>query len=224
MLIRFGLGGQLSGSAGGLTASHNRYGQYVRNRSIPVNPNSTRQQDVRAAFAAATIAWRSLSQGERDAWIAYADQTPILNRFGETVVPTGQAMFVSTNTFLLGIGQPIKDVAPTSPGRSTLGDVASITLTEGGVLELITVGATALGPAIGQIGPPVSAGVNFFAGPYTLYGTATLTATGGSISEPDATRYGVPTEGQRRPVRIMGSDAAGRLSNAIEQIVTVAGL
>ena len=33
--------GPLSGSFGGLTASHNRGGQYLRQRSTPTNPNST---------------------------------------------------------------------------------------------------------------------------------------------------------------------------------------
>lgn len=221
MLIRFGLGGQLSGSAGGLTAAHNRYGQYVRNRSVPVNPNSTRQQEVRNAFATATLAWRDLDDNERQLWRAYADQTPILNKLGETVIPTGQAMYVSTNTFRLGLGQTILDAAPSTPGRSSLGNITSVVITEGAEIVLTTVGATALGPAICQIGPALSPGKNFFAGPYSLYATVTLTATGGTFAEPAQVPYGNTVDGQRRPVRILGSDAEGRLSDAYQEIVTV---
>lgn len=221
MLIRFGLGGQLSGSAGGLTAAHNRYGQYVRNRSIPVNPNSTRQQAVRAAFSAATLAWRNLTQAQRDAWTAYAQETPILNRLGETVIPTGQAMFVRTNTFRLGLTATILDTAPATPGLSTLGATPSLLVSDGGEILFAATGGTALGPAIAQIGPALSPGRTFFRGPYTFSATTTLTATGGTFTAPASTRYGLPATGERRPIRIAGSDAAGRLSDTFEAIATV---
>ena len=42
-------GQQRSGSIGGATWSHNSSGAYIRARSIPVNPNTDRQNAVRVA-------------------------------------------------------------------------------------------------------------------------------------------------------------------------------
>jgi hypothetical protein len=130
-------------------------------------------------------------------------------------------MYVSTNAFRIGVGATQLSAAPTSPGRSTLGAITSITINEESDIALVTVGGDAIGPAICQIGPPVSAGRTFFKGPYSFYETTALIATGGSFGAPLVEPFGPTTAGQRRPVRIKGSDATGRLSNAVEQIVTV---
>ena len=43
--------GSMSGKVGGLVASHNRYGAYLRNHVIPVNRNTERQDQVRSIFS-----------------------------------------------------------------------------------------------------------------------------------------------------------------------------
>ena len=218
MLIRSGMGMQLSGSVGGVVASRNAGGAYLRNRTVPVNPNSLRQQQARLAFAAATIAWRTLTSAERGAWDAYAIETPLLNRLGESITVSGSAHYVRTNAFLLGLGLPRIDVAPASPGLSTLGSVTSLDFVTGGAgFAFVTVGNTALGTAIFQFGPPVSAGVSFFKGPFSRITSNVLSATG-TANTPDSPagfRYGTPLLGERRFARIAGIDAAGRLSNSI---------
>lgn len=224
MLIRFGLGGQLSGSAGGLTAAHNRYGQYVRNRSVPVNPNSLLQQNSRMAFTAASLSWgQALSASQREAWNAYAAETPVLNRLGETVIPTGQAMYMRTNAFRIQLGLTAQLVAPATPGLASLGDITSVTATEADSIALVTVGGTAIGTAICQVGPPLGPGRKFFKGPYTFYNSGVLSATGGSFDD-QPTVYGEIFDGQRRPIRIRGQDAEGKLTAPFETIVTVTAL
>jgi hypothetical protein len=51
-----------SGSIEGRTAGRNRFGQYERTRSIPVNPRSAAQGVVRARMSANSAAWRSLTR------------------------------------------------------------------------------------------------------------------------------------------------------------------
>ena len=218
MLIRSGMGMQLSGSVGGVVASRNAGGAYLRNRTVPVNPNSVRQQTARLAFAAATIAWRGLTAAQRGAWDAYAIETPLLNRLGESITVSGSSHYVRTNAFLLGLSEARIDAAPASPGLSTLGSVTSLEFeTGGGGFEFVTVGNTALGVAIFQFGPPVSAGVSFFKGPFSRIASVALTATGAANTpnQPAGFRYGTPLLGERRFARIAGIDEQGRLSNSI---------
>jgi len=116
LLIRMGMGGQLSGSVGGVVASRNAGGAYLRNRTVPVNPNSLRQQQSRLGFAASAIAWRALTAAQRAGWDSYAVATPVLNRLGENITISGLAMYVRTNAFRENtvLGQ-LPD-APPSPG------------------------------------------------------------------------------------------------------------
>jgi len=58
---------QYSGSLGNLTYSHNLGGQYIRARSIPVNPNTERQGQVRSFLANWASNWTNLLiQVQRD--------------------------------------------------------------------------------------------------------------------------------------------------------------
>jgi len=63
-----GIFGPVSGSVGGVTASRNKFGGYLKTKPNPVNPNSERQQSVRNTFAALAEQWsNSLTQDDRDA-------------------------------------------------------------------------------------------------------------------------------------------------------------
>ena len=121
MLIRTGFGGQLSGSVGGVVASHNKGGAYLRNRTVPTNPNSARQLTARMALASASQAWAVLTQVQRDGWNAYAAATPLVNRLGESITVSGFNMYIRTNSFLASSGESAIDDAPLTPGQSSLG-------------------------------------------------------------------------------------------------------
>lgn len=225
MLIRFGLGGQMSGSVGGVTAGHNKGGQYLRNRSIPTNPNTARQQLVRSCLAECSQSWKLLTAAQRGRWEQYATATPLVNRLGESVTVSGFNMYVRTNTFLKSIRPVTAPVteAPTSPGQSILPPLATqspVYLRTNGDFEAPLAAEQFLRYIGIFIGPSVSDGVSSFKGPYTF---AALSA------EPDAppaaqlpaTRYGNYVEGENRPFRIAGIDQEGRLSNTITGIVRV---
>ena len=223
MLIRMGMGGQLSGSVGGVVAARNAGGMYLRNRTVPVNPNSVRQQAARAAFASVAIGWRSLTAPQRSGWDSYAVQTPVLNRLGESITISGLAHYVRTNAFRLNAGEAVLSTAPLIPGLSSLGEVASVSLSVADGVGFITVDATATGPAIAQIGPPVSQGVSFFKGPFSLGARATMNDVGfltAAVTVPGF-RWGPIGLFQRRFVRIASSDPQGRLSNSVILVATV---
>jgi hypothetical protein len=225
MLIRTGFGGQLSGSVGGVVASHNKGGQYLRNRSIPTNPNSGQQQRARNDFASASIGWRALTTLQRSAWESYAAQTPVLNRLGESITISGFNMYVRTNSFRLQCGATVLAAAPISPGASSLGNIASSAISAASGISFVTASANALGPVFVSMGPALSPGVLAFSGPYSGYYADTTMLATGFVDQTDSLsplRYGVPLQGERRPIRVAGSDTDGRLSNIYEAIVTVA--
>ena len=104
--------GQLSGSGGSVTASHNRYGTYLRNRVIPVNPNSINQQGVRAVFGGLSQRWRTLTQSQRDAWSNLSPQVPRVNSLGQQYVLSGNALYIGVNGLADAVGDATSDSAP----------------------------------------------------------------------------------------------------------------
>jgi len=106
-------GQQRSGSIGGTVWSHNRSGVYIRNRSIPVNPNTDRQSAVRNAVRSLAILWETvLTQNQRDAWDVYAANVSWQNKLGVTISLTGLNHYIRSNTELVTLGFGRIDDAP----------------------------------------------------------------------------------------------------------------
>jgi len=102
-----------SGSIGGTTYGHNKGGMYMRGRGTPYNPNSTRQQATRNAFARHAACWtEALTQAERDAWNAYAQTHTVKGPFGEDVYINGISWYIMFNSRLSDAGLPPKKVPP----------------------------------------------------------------------------------------------------------------
>lgn len=98
-LILFGGGvSELRGSIGGTTFSRNSSGAYARNRTKPVNPNTTKQSNMRALFATIAQSWRTLTNSQRITWNSLAPTFPRVNRLGQTVPLTGFQLFQKCNT------------------------------------------------------------------------------------------------------------------------------
>ena len=88
-----------SGSIAGTTYSHNRAGQYTRNRRSPVQPVGTgRRGVIRAAFGAASSAWGALTPIVQANWTAYANGHPYTDSLGQSIKLTGHQMYVAVNT------------------------------------------------------------------------------------------------------------------------------
>jgi len=114
-LIKFGGGiTQMSGSIAGNTFARNRYGNYVRSRTKPVNPNSTAQGLARSAVGLLAQAWRTdLSVAQRSAWKTYADAVAMKNKLGETTYMSGFNHFVRSNAYLAYTGVALVEAGPT---------------------------------------------------------------------------------------------------------------
>ena len=122
-----------SGSVGGMVYSRNRYGAYIRNRAIPVNPQTTFQQGSRAILGNLSTAFSGLTTAQRLAWASWASQNPIIDTLGQSQVLAPNAAFIALNGRLLTAGlasvtTPPITVAPdaltllTSEGDIGLGD------------------------------------------------------------------------------------------------------
>lgn len=94
-LFLSGVEGEIRGSAGGTTYARNRFGQYFRQRSVPVNPKTSRQNAIRGHMTAASTSWRdTLTDTQRAQWDLYAENTPWLNKLGQSVSLTGQMFYI----------------------------------------------------------------------------------------------------------------------------------
>ncbi len=98
-LVQFGGGiTKMSGSIAGNTFARNRYGNYVRARTKPINPNTADQVAVRSAIALLTEVWNeTCSAAQRAAWKAYADAITMKNALGESIKLSGFNHFIRSN-------------------------------------------------------------------------------------------------------------------------------
>lgn len=113
-LVRFPEGQQRSGSTGGAVFSHNRFGAYIRARSVPVNPATDRQTAVRTALRNLAIYWHTvLTQAQRDAWDLYASNVAWLNAFGDECRLLGINHYIRSNSAIAQGGGDRVDDAPT---------------------------------------------------------------------------------------------------------------
>lgn len=99
-LVKYGGGiTQMSGSIAGNVYARNRFGNYVRARTKPVNPKSTGQMFVRNVLADLSHRWRNtLTTPQRAAWTLYANSVAMKNRLGESVYLTGFNHYIRSNT------------------------------------------------------------------------------------------------------------------------------
>jgi len=114
-LVKFGGGiTQMSGSIAGNTFARNRYGNYVRARTKPVNPNTAAQGAIRSAVSWCTERWRNTLSGiQRVAWGNYADAVAMKNKLGESTFLSGFNQFVRSNVEAKRQGLTPYDDGPT---------------------------------------------------------------------------------------------------------------
>lgn len=175
-LVKFGTGiVQMSGSIAGVVHARNRFGNYTRPRTKPVNPRSQRQMGIRTIMMFLAEQWRESPMDDdiRTAWGTYASSFNWTNRLGEQVTLTGYNAFIQCNASRITGGLALLTAAPTTlglpPGDPTflIGDVSAGAQTficafddgfdwcteEGGALLIYQ-------------GMPQSASHNFFNGPW----------------------------------------------------------
>lgn len=218
-LIKYG-GGivQMSGSIAGNTYARNRYGNYARARTKPINPNTDSQVKARSIFDQLTEIWSDgLSVAQRASWGVYADNEAMKNKLGETIHLSGYNHFIRSNAAryqyhpaCLVINAPTDFTLPAKDNTLVI-DVDAAP-------QLITVTfnntrawcAETLGLLLMYQGLPQNGQRNFFAGPWHylkgFHGSPAPTSPWGT--DP----YYAVAEGQKCWLRCRISRADGRLS------------
>lgn len=164
---------QASGSIRGIVASHNRGGAYFRGRTVPTNPNTTKQGIIRGALRTLVSAWTAvLTAVQRAAWKTYADNTPKTDTLGEPLILTGQQMYIRANTSRIQASLP---VVVTAPAIFDFGAFTPPTLTLGALSGTGTLTVTGTDPWVSEgtannmlvyTSPPQNPSVNFYKGPF----------------------------------------------------------
>ena len=180
----------MSGSVGGSTFARNRFGNYVRSRTKPVNPNSARQSAVKTSLSYLTNHWGAiLTAGQRTAWATYANAIAMKNRLGESVYLTGFNHFVRSNIEFMRLFGQYAANGPTTlelPAKDTnfvtSGSVATqlITVTYDATQPWATLALSTFNVYVGQ---PRKQTRNFFAGPWK-YGGCEIGVTGAPPPSP----------------------------------------
>ena len=183
--------GNASGSIAGSTYSHNRFGQYVRNRTKPVNPKSAGQVAIRTALAQLTSRWSNeLTTPQRTAWETYAANVVMKNKLGQDILLTGFNHYLRANVERLRSLYTVHNDGPTVFELPEADPQFAITASE--ATQTITCAYDATldwnNEANGHLwiyqGLPTNRQRTFFGGPWRLVGCQT-----GSVEDPPASPY-----------------------------------
>lgn len=103
---------QASGKVGGSVFSHNRYGTYVRVKAKPTISQSPYAMEAKNNLANVSRAWVGLTDLQREAWVTWAANNPIMDRVGNSQVLAGNAAYCMLNGRLGALGQSMIDLPP----------------------------------------------------------------------------------------------------------------
>lgn len=217
------------GSFGGVTVSRNRYGLYMRNRSVPVNPNSARQLAVRNRFMLLASAWVNvLTQLQRDAWDLYGANVTWLNKVGQIIQLTGYSHFQRSNGAIAAAGGAVVLDGPTNFSLPGSDDTFAAAISEATQLISVTFDNTLAWAnqddgymLIAMAQPRVGSRI-FIGGPTRVSDAI----EGDSITPPTSpTTMAVPyvvAETQKTEVLARVIEEDGRVSQLFRTVVTVA--
>lgn len=211
---------QASGSIGGVTASRNKGGLYLRARATPTNPSSPQQQAVRALMSSLTSLWvDTLTDAQREAWKIYADNVPLIDSLGEPRNIPPLAHYVRSNVPRLQAGLDRVDDAPTIFDLSpfTMPGITSITASTGVAVVTFTAGddwASEVGAALLVLGSRgYNPTINYFKGPFRYAGKVAGAGTP-PASPANITMPFVLAADQRAFLQFSVCRADGRLSTS----------
>jgi len=157
------LASAMSGSLLGTTASHNRYGPYLRGRVIPTVSTTTAALAAKARFGEASSAWGNLTAANRLAWKNWAAVNPVNDALGVPQILQANAAFIRVNAILDLVDNSQIDDPPLGTAAVAL-DTLALTADIGTGTFDIAFTATPLGAAehlIVRAAVVNSAGINY---------------------------------------------------------------
>lgn len=210
---------QASGAAVGLVYSHNRGGAYVRGRSVPNNPQSVFQVNVRQYMADLANRWRNvLTELQREAWDVYAMNVLRPDRLGDSVNIGGIGQYIRSNVPRLQAGLARVDAAP---GTFNVGGFTNPSIdavdAAGDTLDLAFTNTDAWAAEVGSamlvlVSRPQNVSIKYFKGPYRFAGSI----AGALVPPTSPATIALPfpvAVGQRVFIQVRVTRADGRLSN-----------
>lgn len=219
-LVKYG-GGivSMSGKMAGNVHARNKGGDYIRSWKKPINPNSARQQAVRAALAFCTDRWaQTLTAAQRLAWNVYAAGVAMTNRLGDTIHLSGFNHYIRSNVpykvvfgATIDAGPGILELPAQDPTFATTASEATqwFSITHDVLLDWTTEDGAAM--FIYQ-GLPQNAQRNFFAGPWRYMANIAGAAGGAAPSPSDHAAVMIIAELQHLWLYARIIRADGRLS------------
>lgn len=191
------LGEPRSGSLAGQTNSRNRFGQYVRNRATPVNPNTTFQATVRARQSASAAGWRALTSVQREGWASLGLMMSRTDSLGQTYTLTGFQAYCSVNNVLAAMGNSLVSDAPAlATPDSLLTSTPTLTTSTFSIAYTPTPLPTGA-KLFTYCSPQRSAGRNFEADYRLVAVSAAAAASPANIFTAYQARFGTPVTGNK---------------------------
>lgn len=186
-----------SGSKAGETSSRNRFGQYKRTRSVPVNVNSDAQGTVRGRLSTNAAAWRSLTDAQREGWASLGALFQRTDSLGQTYDLTGFQAYMAVNNANLAAGNAVVSAAP---GYTAVGPILTATITSTG--GTLSVAYTATPLATGErlfvyASPQRSAGRSFESDYRLIFVSAAAAASPANVLSAYTARFGAPVVGNK---------------------------
>lgn len=121
----------IRGSIGGTTYLSNQWHQIVaRQRTAPVNPQTSRQGVIRTGFGDGSSRWQDLTAAQRSNWNDYADTCEYQGPLGNYTVP-GRQLFVGTMALVTYTNaiDPANAITPIVTAPTTPGFFSGLTIT-----------------------------------------------------------------------------------------------
>ena len=168
--------GDMRGSIGGVVATANYAGAFLRSKTSARKSATSPQQAIRGNLYSQSKAWSDiLTAAERANWIAWAGTYSRPEMFNPTQYLTGLQFFLGANQALKQIGRgPITDTA----GTWTVGAPSGCVLVWDDVLRTLTVN--------GAVGPGADDVPTIFATPMVRAGRASTKSLQRSLTYADA--------------------------------------
>ena len=153
---------EVRGKIAATVFGRNRGGAVIRNRIKPINRRSDTQQSRRQSLAALASQFRGLTAGQILAWNAAAQNFPVQDSLGQTILLTGEQLYVRFNANILLVGgTPIAN----PPNPVSFAEIAFTSLTADASDGTISVAFTPTVPAgyalVFRASRPLSAGKRF---------------------------------------------------------------
>lgn len=229
-VIRLGGGvAAASGSVGGTVFSRNRSGPYIRNRSVPVNPGSTFQQNVRFAVAQLASRWvETLTPAQRASWELYALNVPLPGPLGDPRNVGGIGMYIRSNAPRVAFPEMTPVIIDDAPAIFDLGTFTEPTIESvAPATNEITFAFTNTDDWAGEDGAamlfyvsrPTNPSINFFKGPYRY---CNYVLGNGTTPPTTPTTFFTPFPfevGQKLHVRVNVTRVDGRLASSFRDSV-----